>query len=69
MNQTTRMSEHDIKVAIIDRFICDHPYIDRRDVSVHLEISGVDVKARIVWDDNVKKDEQTFDGLDMPYGC
>lgn len=73
MSAELRWSENDIKLAIKQRVCAGHNWMDPNDIVVHLEISERDVSARITWEDNVKRDEQTWESegqfYEVPYGC
>ena len=64
------LSEDDIKRVIKFYYSAQFPHMREEDIVVHFQIGNLSVSASVNWEDNIKKDEQQFEGeFDLPYGC
>ena len=61
-----QLSEADIKLAIKQHVCAGHLYMRLSDIAVHLEIGNDEVRARVLWEDNIRRDEQN---VEFSGGC
>jgi hypothetical protein len=61
-----RLTEQEILTIIKGWAVTHYPQIRMDDIAVHLRIGNDSVEADVEWEDNIKRDEQTFE---VPYGC